>query len=100
MISEYYVCYAYSPERLQEHVNRAIQNGWQPFGAVAVAMHVDSVHQEWEVGGVFVHGDETLYFCQVMVKRSSHEPSAPESPTEEPLSEGAVTPIDVLRVRP
>jgi len=36
MITEYFVCFADSPGSLQTNVNKAIENGWQPFGGIGV----------------------------------------------------------------
>jgi hypothetical protein len=43
MITEYFVCHESSPKELQDAVNKAIQNGWQPFGGVAVSMDIKLV---------------------------------------------------------
>ena len=53
MVTEYFVCSASSPQKLQDTVKAAIANGWQPFGCVAATRVV---------------GDTTLY--QVVVKFS------------------------------
>jgi hypothetical protein len=34
MVTEYFVCSASSPQKLQDTVKAAIANGWQPFGGV------------------------------------------------------------------
>jgi hypothetical protein len=38
MVTKYFVCYGNSPGALQENVNKAIENGWQPIGGVAVSL--------------------------------------------------------------
>jgi len=67
MITEYFVCYGSSTAKLQESVNEAIKNGWQPLGGVAVFV------REWlcsEVAGqnrTDVYGGEEV-LCQAVAR--------------------------------
>jgi len=49
MVTQYFVCYGYSAAQLQENVNKAIANGWQPFGGVSVAISVKWLSGEYRV---------------------------------------------------
>jgi hypothetical protein len=64
MISEYLVCYGSDIKELQEAVNKTIQNGWQPFGGVAVALSVQWISGQYGV----VEEDRRELLCQAVVK--------------------------------
>jgi hypothetical protein len=64
MISEYLVCYGSDIKELQEAVNKAIQNGWQPFGGVAVALSVQWISGQYGA----VEEDRRELLCQAVVK--------------------------------
>lgn len=38
MVTEYWVCTGMDARQLQENVNEAIKNGWQPLGGIAVSV--------------------------------------------------------------
>ena len=38
MVTEYFVCYGSSTSELKTNVDKAIKNGWQPLGGVAVSI--------------------------------------------------------------
>jgi hypothetical protein len=59
MITEYLVCSNANIPKLQELVNQAIKNGWQPFGGVAMTLSMSSVNDKPVA---------TTYFCQAVVK--------------------------------
>ena len=64
VITEYFVCYGSDAKKLQEAVNTAMQNGWQPFGGVAVALSVKwggGVHRNFEQ-------DRRELLCQAVVR--------------------------------
>ena len=61
---KYFVCYARSPKQLQDVVNQAIQNGWQPFGGVSVSMSV-----KWLSGQYSTVAEEQVeLWCQAVVR--------------------------------
>jgi hypothetical protein len=64
MITEYLVCYGSDIKELQEAVNKAIQNGWQPFGGVGVALSVKWLSGQYGV----VQEDRLELLCQAVVK--------------------------------
>ncbi len=64
MIIEYLVCYGSDTKELQEAVNEVIQNGWQPFGGVAVALSVQWLSGQYGV----VEEDRRELLCQAVVK--------------------------------
>lgn len=66
MITEYFVCYARNSKELQEAVNKAIGNGWQPFGGVAAVISI-----KW-LGDVPGERLELLYQAVV---RMTHDPT-------------------------
>jgi hypothetical protein len=59
MITEYSVCSSSNIPKLQEAVNQAIKNGWQPFGGVSMSLSMSSVNDKPVA---------TTYFCQAVVK--------------------------------
>jgi hypothetical protein len=38
MIIEYFVIFADDPQELQDAVNEALQNGWQPLGGIGASV--------------------------------------------------------------
>ena len=64
MITEYLICYGSDTKELQEAVNKVIQNGWQPFGGVAVALSVQWLSGQYGV----VEEDRRELLCQAVVK--------------------------------
>ena len=64
MITEYLICYGSDIKELQEAVNKVIQNGWQPFGGVAIALSVQWVSGQY---GVVEEGRREL-LCQAVVR--------------------------------
>jgi len=59
MITEYLICNSSNIPKLQESVNQAIKNGWQPFGGVTMTLSMTSVNDK---------PIATTYFCQAVVK--------------------------------
>ena len=64
MITEYLVCCGSNIKDLQEAVNKVIQNGWQPFGGVAIALSVQWLSGQYGV----VEEDRRELLCQAVVK--------------------------------
>lgn len=67
MVTEYFVLWADSTETLQNNVNEAIKNGWQPLGGVAVSVR-------WLSGGYRPVVEYGRYFQAVgRVAPNDHE---------------------------
>jgi hypothetical protein len=64
MITEYLICYGSGVKELQEAVNKVIQNGWQPFGGVAIALSVQWVSGHYGL----VEEDRRELLCPAVVK--------------------------------
>ncbi len=45
MITDYYVCSASSPKKLEESVKAGIANGWQPLGGIVVNFWKGTLYQ-------------------------------------------------------
>ena len=58
MITDYHIVEAGDDDELEDAVKIAIQDGWQPFGGVAVTSFYDL---DW-------HDEPFYWYCQAMVK--------------------------------
>ena len=64
MVTDYFVCYGPSTDKLREAVNIAIQKGWQPLGGVSAAISIKWLDGQY--GCVAEEVRECLY--QAVVK--------------------------------
>ena len=62
-MNSYFVCQASDTKKLQEAVNAAIADGWQPIGGIAVAFDTDWTNTE--DGMLYATGGTSL-FCQAV----------------------------------
>jgi hypothetical protein len=68
MVTEYFVCSAFSVTDLNKVVNEAIKNGWQPLGAIAACVR-------WFSGGNHFVEHEKLYQVVVRIKEDERKPA-------------------------
>jgi hypothetical protein len=68
MITEYFVCYGRDTKKLQEAVNQAIQNGWQPLGGVAAVLSC-----LWLRGNTNLIEDEKEVLYQAVVRIAGNQ---------------------------
>ena len=66
MITGYSLCLGHDAVSLQNAVNQAIRNGWQPVGGVTVSEDKVSVQDGFT--GAYVFTTAGMIFCQAVVK--------------------------------